>query len=217
MSEIRYAEYSDLKIIAECHIQAFPDSFSAKLGLSYCKKMLEWYVSSEKGVLLFLRDQEDVCLGYCGGILNDGTLETGSSSSMIQYSFTQGLRALVIRPWLVVSKPMRSNYKLVFRNLSSKLGLKKIKRSDEVKSIMSSDPYVGLVVIGVLREFRGKGYGSLLMYALEGHTRKLKYSKMTLSVNVENSAAIAAYKRNGWVSISKQDGMFIMQKKVFEV
>ena len=79
---IETALKKDLGLIAICHMNAFPDSFSTKLGQKYCIKMLEWYLSSDKTFLFHLKI-EDKVVGYCGGKV-EGATGSGSSTAMMQ-------------------------------------------------------------------------------------------------------------------------------------
>jgi len=189
---------NNLSHIAQCHRKAFPKSFSSQLGQKYCEKMLEWYLSTDKAFLFHI-EENNLCVGYTGGIINDGTLSTGSSSAMTQYSFKEGIKALLFRPWLWLHPEMRKNYRFLFRNLAMKLGMKKAKRSQTEVVKMQNEPMVGLVVIGVNPDFQGKGYGSALLQEFEKRTLDLGIKKMNLTVKAYNYQAIQSYERNGWV------------------
>ena len=45
------SEISDLDGISKCHMLAFGSSLSTKLGDKFVKKMLEWYVVSDRGIM----------------------------------------------------------------------------------------------------------------------------------------------------------------------
>ena len=51
----------------------------------------------------------------------------------------------------------------------------------------------------LLPEFHGRGYGSLLLKHCEQETRRLGAKRLTLAVNKQNTKAIAAYRRHGFV------------------
>src|SRR5690606_18459249 len=96
---VRNAQMSDLPKIANCHRSAFPRALSTRLGHKYTTKMLEWYLSTDKA-FLFLLEDSNLCIGYCGGIVVDGSLSHGSASSMAQYTFNEAVWSLLMRPWL---------------------------------------------------------------------------------------------------------------------
>jgi len=207
------SKHLHLPHIAQCHRKAFPKSFSSQLGQKYCEKMLEWYLSTEKAFLFHI-EENNKCVGYAGGIINDGTLSTGSSSAMTQYSFMQGVKAMMLRPWMWLHPEMRKNYGFIIRNIAMKLGLKKVKRAPIEMNNMKNDPFVGLVVIGVDPNTQGKGYGSALLQEFEKRTLDLGIKKMNLTVKSQNFQAIKSYERNGWVKQKESNGSLQMIKNL---
>ena len=212
---IKPSTSKDLKQIALCHRSTFPKSFSSKLGQKYCEKMFEWYLSTDKAFLFHLIENNN-CIGYCGGIINDGTLSCGSSSAMTQYSFNQAIKSLLVRPWLLFHKEMIKNYAFLLKNISVKLGIKKLNRTKTSKEQLKKEPYVGLVVIGVNPNEHNKGYGRILLQAFEKKASALKISKITLTVKATNIKAIKAYKRNGWYEFKRTNSVINMSKKIIK-
>ncbi len=202
----------DLINIAKCHISAFPKSFSSKLGIKYCQKMLEWYLSTNKAFLFHIEENKK-CIGYCGGIINDGTLSTGSSSAMTQYSFNQGVKSLLLRPWLFFHKEMIKNYRFLLKNILMKFRVKKVNNTFREKK-NKKNPSIGLVVIGVDKKQHSKGYGSILLQEFEKRATLLNISTINLSVKANNKKAIRAYKKNGWIIQSKDNNSCKMIKKL---
>ena len=202
----------DLKNIATCHRLAFPDSYASKLGEKYCMKMFEWYIESNNGLLFHLLNEKGICTGYCGSIMNDGKLDAGSSSSIMQYSFRQGIKSLCFRPWLLFNSEVISNYKLIQKNILVRLGVKKHARTQENKQQLSEDPHMGLVVIGVRSDMQGNGIGGKLLKELEKRTNDLGFKKMRLTVEEDNKSAIKAYIKNGWGILSSSSGKIFMSK-----
>jgi hypothetical protein len=60
MHKIKYATENDLTKIAACHIAAFPESFSSKLGINFVSNMMKWYLSSTNKFLFFIEDDKMV-------------------------------------------------------------------------------------------------------------------------------------------------------------
>lgn len=200
--------------LAVCHIHAFPESLSASMGNTYVTKMLDWYLSTDK-TFLFHLEEDGRCVGYCGGMINDGTLPTGSASGMAQYSFREAIRAFLLRPWLVFHPEVRKKYSFIRRNLLMKLGLKKKKqRSQSMQVALEREPQVGLVVIGVDPAYQGKGYGSLLLQEFERRALQYGIKKLQLSVKADNNQAIRAYQRNGWYPGEQQGESLSMYKNL---
>lgn len=197
--------------IAECHIAAFPKSFSSQLGKNYVTKMLEWYISTNKSFLFHLEEEKNI-IGYCGGIIVDGTLQTGAASGMTQHSFYDALKALAFRPWLLFHPEILNRYPFLLKNIKTKLGLYKPERPTIEKEKLKAEPHIGLVVIGVNPLFHGKGYGSLLLKAFEEKALKYGIKKLQLTVKCNNEKAIRAYKKNGWKIENKNEESCSMLK-----
>ncbi len=211
---IKEALESDLSRIAECHISAFPKSLSSALGTRYVTKMLGWYLSLDRTFLFFL-EEEDLVMGYCGGVIKEGNMAImGSASSMAQYSFDEGIRAFLHRPWLMFHPELRAKYLFVGKNLWTRL--KRFFRADQKKQNQTSGiivPYVALIVIGVRADKQGKGYGSMLLQEFERKTIELGYKKMLLTVLTNNIKAIKSYEKNAWVIANSTKQSTTMEKQ----
>lgn len=197
MQKIQYAGKADLEKVAKCHQNAFPYALSSRMGLLYLTKMFDWYLSTDKTFLLHLTFGEET-VGYCGGLVVDGTLKTGSASGMLQHSFREGMFTVIGRPWLLFHPEMLKKYRLIARNILMKLKIKRPSGLAEDPSNSSIVPHVGLVVIGVDPRFQGKGIGALLLEKFQNHAQVIGIQKLQLTVNHNNEKAIKAYIRNGW-------------------
>ncbi len=200
VGNIYYAEKTDLPAIAKVHRKAFPKSLATAMGQAYVEKMLEWFLSTTKTYIFYYKNESDVIVGYCGALLRDGTLSTGSASGMLQHSFNEAVKSFVKRPWLLFHKEMKKKYKLAIRNILFKFF--KIRQKNK-KNIQSSNainiPVFALVGIGVNPEVFSKGIGSELLKEFERKARELEITKMELTVIFSNDRAIKAYERNGWL------------------
>jgi len=212
MPDIRIAKPEDLTRIAKCHQYAFPKSLSSAMGVPYLTKMLEWYLVDSRAFLFFI-SQNDVCIGYCGGLKFDGTARVGSASSMIQHSYNMAVKTFLMKPWLFFYPEFLSKYKLAARNV-----LKRIKLivgiNEQSKPLNKGEavPHTGLIVIGVDPNVQGKGYGSQLLQEFERVSKNLGFDKMMLTVRTDNSNAIKSYERNGW-AITKVEGISTSMEK----
>lgn len=182
----------DLDEIAICHMNAFPDSFSTKLGRKYCIRMFEWYLSTNSTFLFHIKLENNI-VGYCGAKIQ-GTLGSGSSTAMMQFTFKQAIKSIITRPWLFFNRSMISNYLIIYKNILLKLGVKKKKTHN-----INNNTSVGLVVIGVNKEHQGLGYGSKLLIEFEKKSKTIEAKKIYLSVKKSNFDAIKSYTRNGWL------------------
>ena len=197
---IEKSTYEDLNNIAHCHRDAFPQSFSTKLGHVYCMKMFEWYLSTDKTFLFHLTIDNQI-VGYCGGKV-ERALGSGSTSAMIQYSFNQAILSIITKPWLLFNKTMISNYYIIYKNILVKLGFKK--KSGATKRLSKDTSIsIGLVVIGVSRSYQRLGYGSKLLFEFEKKSKEYGAEKINLTVLPSNTNAIMSYEKNGWL-VNKQ-------------
>ena len=186
--------------MAKCHKYAFSGSLSSALGIHYLKKMLSWYILTPKTFLIHCENNKGDCIGYCGGMVSDGSLGTGSASGMAQHSFNAAILGFIFRPWLVFHSEVWAKWPLLWKNIKVKLRLRnKIHFNPNQLKKMSREPYIGLVVIGVDPLFQGKGYGWVLLKEFE-RIAKEEYNieKLQLSVLADNYKAIKSYERNGW-------------------
>ena len=199
----------DLKSIAICHRSAFPESLSSKMGVNYLEKMLEWYLVSPKGFMFHMICENEI-VGYCGGIIVDGALSTGSASAMTQHSFNSAVKSFLTRPWLFFHPELTAKYKFVLRNIMYRF--KKPAKTKVAIAKQSINPYAGLVVIGVNMNFHGIGYGSFLLEEFERKTNELGLKEMRLTVKSTNEKAIKSYLRNGWQKSKLQENSLQMIK-----
>ena len=211
-SQIVESTFADLKDISRCHIAAFPTSLSSKMGLAYCIKMLDWYLSTDNKFLFHIKESKSI-VGYCGGFVRKGELH-GSSTGMTQHASRAGIKALLLRPWLLAHPKFQKNYKFIWRNLvllfkkhpKALIGSSNIEATKELSA--------GLVVIGVDPKFQANGYGSLLLKEFEKKAKEMNCLRMNLTVESSNASAIRAYERNGWIKEREKDGHISMIKLV---
>jgi len=208
------AQKEDLKALARCHIAVFPTSLAANLGLRYTQNMLSWYLSSKKTFLFHVQNEPGECIGYCGGMVSDGSMGTGSASGMAQHTFRHAVWAFLTHPWVLFHPEVLEKWPLIWKNLLMKLGLRKKDHfSSQQKQNMARDPRVGLVVIGVDPKYHGRGYGSILLKEFERRAREIYgIRKLQLSVKANNVQAIRAYERNGWQRGPESHGSLQMNK-----
>lgn len=206
------AQKKDLVAIAKCHQKAFPDSLTSKMGIHYLSKIFSWYLSTDKAFLFFLKENDQV-VGYAGGMLVNGTLAHGSASSLIQHTFNDAIKALIIRPWLLLHRDFISRYALLTRNIVTRLR-NKFRKTEIRSTVAPKEPHIGLVVIGVDPMFHGKGFGTVLLQEFEKQTLQYGFKKMMLTVKTDNQKAIRSYSRNGWFASRVEGKSTLMEKRL---
>ncbi len=218
MEKITSTLPTHLPAIARCHRAAFPHALATALGQRYVARMLSWYLSSDKTFIFHIEDDQGRVAGYCGGMVSDGSLGTGSASGMAQHTFWAAVWAFVTHPWVFFHPEVRAKWPVLWKNILMKLGLRKrVHFSPEQKEKMAREPQVGLVVIGVDPAHQGKGYGSLLLQEFERRAVEVYgIRKLHLTVRADNKQAIRAYERNGWIRVQEREGSLQMRKVVAE-
>jgi ribosomal protein S18 acetylase RimI-like enzyme len=193
---------SDLKKISECHRDCFANSFSTKVGNAYIKKTFEWFLVAENRFLFHIEFDNKV-IGYCGGF-KSCFIGDGSTSGMLQYAMKEAIQGLVRKPYLLFHPDLFKRYPLIVKNIYRRVFNSK---KNSPISIGYDNSKIGLVVIGVHPDYRGKGCFELLMQQFESECKQRGVTKITLSVKTSNARAIAAYKKAGWqiASQTKKD------------
>lgn len=206
-------QLSHLPMMANCHRKAFPKALSSAMGQYYVEKMLEWYLA-DPNAFAFCLEEKGTCIGYCGGIVVNGSVAVGSASGMIQYSFRAAVLALLVRPWLFFHTEFLKKYRLVLKNvwrrLRASFGMP-IPRTAPRNQI---PPHVGLVVIGVDPAFQKQGYGSVLLLEFERQSVARGFKHIILTVRSDNEKAIRSYERNGWQRTKAEDNSTTMEKRL---
>jgi ribosomal protein S18 acetylase RimI-like enzyme len=193
MFKLQQTSLEHLDNIAACHMLCFPYSLGTKLGRRYTKKSLEWFLANDNRFLFHVKCGNKI-VGYCGGF-KASYLGDGSTSGMMQYAMREAFYAVIKKPYLLFHKDLVKRYHLISKNILRKI-FKYTKTNTTATAVNNSK--IGLVVIGVHPEYRGKGCFELLMRQFEEECRKRNATNITLSVKSTNARAIAAYKKMGW-------------------
>jgi ribosomal protein S18 acetylase RimI-like enzyme len=210
------ATHPDLEKIAACHMLAFPDSVPVLLGKSFVVEMLQWYLSAPNKFLFWI-EENNQCIGYCGGYVKNEQDAYGAASGMTQFGFNAAIKAMIKRPWLAFHPEIRSRYAFVFTNVKRKLFRKKYTQTSSTsKPVEHTVPLktAGLIVIGVHPNWQKKGLGSLLQQEFEKKAIDLHAEMLQLSVRKNNAQAISSYQRNGWHIAEEQTISYIMKKSM---
>lgn len=195
---------TDISAVSQCHILAFPNSVSSKMGRRFCEKMMEWFILNERGCLLHILDDNDNVTGYVSLIKTTSRGQPGSFTCITQYAIKTVAFSLLLKPWLIASPIFKEKRKAIIRNVKYFLLRKK---PHAVTPIVkgSFEPKIGIVGIGVAPSYQGKGYGSRLIHAAKEYAKAEGFKTLSLSVNKHNDQAIKAYHRNGFLDISKSE------------
>ncbi|WP_207493433.1 GNAT family N-acetyltransferase [Aridibaculum aurantiacum] len=195
--------------VAACHMACFPGSLSTKLGASYVRKSLEWFLVDENR-FLFQIEQDGVVAGYCGGFI-PRKIGDGSSSGMLQHAFSEAIKGIIKKPWLVLHNEVVQYYPFIWRNIKRKM-TGKVQPAPTNGPQKEFKPFVGLVVIGVHPQHRGSGVAQHLMAEFERQVKAYKQTELYLSVKKDNGRAIKAYQNFGWKIDEDKKDTYLMKK-----
>ena len=190
---IKQATHDNLKAIAKCYINSFPNSVSTKLGLNYIEHNLGWFLNDNKRILFFI-EIENICVGFCGGYVWEKNGD-GSTSSMLNYSKSIRNTILLKKPWILF------NYEIIEKittYIRIKINIFIENKSNKIDANIRTMPSLGLVVIGVHSNYKGNNIANELMdqFILKG--KELGISNYHLSVRKNNLRAYHFYLKHGW-------------------
>jgi ribosomal protein S18 acetylase RimI-like enzyme len=180
------------------------------LGNAFCSKMLSWYILEGRGIMTHLEIDGEI-LGYCGGIITKAPGLPGAATSITQYSLKVFIRSFALRPWLIFHIENLKRIAFIFKNILIKLGIKK---SGQIKTNEEFNPRWGIVVIGLVPNMQGKGFGSALLQDFEKRAKLDQVNELSLSVKKNNKKAIQSYERNGWIIKQSDKNSHSMIKKI---
>jgi ribosomal protein S18 acetylase RimI-like enzyme len=193
MYRLQRTQLSQIRDVAICHQKCFPDSFSSKLRNSYLTKTFEWFLAADNRFLFHIESHNQI-IGYCGGFKSSFPGD-GSTSGMLQYAMKEAMKGLIRKPHLLFHSDLMRRYPLIIKNIYKRI----FKSKKNIPPIIYCDNVkIGLVVIAVHPDYRGKGVFELLMKNFEEESKRRGAAQITLSVKSSNTRAIAAYKKSGW-------------------
>ena len=137
----------------------FPKIIKFYARREYTEKYLEWFLVSDERFLIGIEvDDKIVGVGGCLG--------TGSTSQMIQYSFSELLLSLFFKPWLFFHDKIINNISLIIKKYQAKIvthGFPKEIYLSRSLNYLS----MGLVIIGVHKNFQNKNLGKFLLHQFD--------------------------------------------------
>ena len=211
MSPIIPTETGLLPEVAKCHNACFPLSLSTRLGINYIIKTLDWFLAGDQRFLYHIEVEGQVA-GYCGGFIPQKKGD-GSSSGMLQHGFSEAIKGLIKKPWLVFHPEVVQQYSFLARNIKRKF-TGKINPASVKGEQKPFKSYVGLVVIGVHPNFRGTGIAQQLMNEFEQRVKHFNQHDLVLTVKKNNTRAIKAYQNFGWNIAEENKETYLMRKEI---
>jgi len=179
-----------VEVVSRVHMQGFKGAMNTRLGTSYVRKFLDWFVRLEGGItlvaILKTGGSEEI-VGYVVGA------PLGYGKAMNRELFWVASWNAFIRPWLFLNNQFRGTIKARLAAL--------LQPSHERASKVDLPlPAMSLVGIAVIPNKQGQNIGKELLCAFEKRARDLHVRSLCLSVYLENSAARHTYEKCGWVT-----------------
>ncbi|MCZ4696339.1 GNAT family N-acetyltransferase [Ancylomarina euxinus] len=163
----------------DVHNQAFCGFFLTSLGTKFLKLYYSSVLKSPKGLVLCLQDDIGTILGFAAGT----TYSKGFLKNILFHNFFSYVWVLFTG---CISRP-----KAIYRLLNN------LKKGGD-KNVDFGD-YAELLSIAVPPQYKGLGYGKLLLQAFEIELLKLETRKSTLTTDYfDNEGVIAFYKNMGY-------------------
>ena len=188
--------------MAQCHIKSFPGRFMTEMGHRWLCALYRYFIRHNGSICHVAVDTDGKVVGLAVG--GDPNIrEEFLSSALFRHQhliFWKFLRKRLVRRVLLQELARK-----LHRKHSSNHSGDIIAPSDEVRS-------GNLLSICVLPEFEGTGIAGKLIESFQLACKAEGYQRLTLSVEKENSRALAFYKKHGWYQndISGESIRFIL-------
>ncbi len=196
---IKKINSTDIQEISLIHIASFKKSLLTHLGINIVKQYYEWQLMSSDKVYPYGVFLNQKLVGYCFGgsfrVALGGFLLR--NKNVICYS-------LIKRPWVLL-KPIF--IKKIIKGITVLVRFMKIKKNEEETLLSKKRKNFGILAIATNPDFRGEGFGKILMKYSEKIAQKKSYNKIQLSVSPKNVNAINFYLNLGYkkVNHSRED------------
>jgi len=190
---VRPMNKDDVPEVGQIHKEAFAGYMNTRLGASYTRAFLRWFLTSKGASALVAREPHGTIVGYVlgapidyGPAMNRDLLFTAATS-------------VIIRPWLFFSQTF---WTIVAGRIRSTFNI-----APAHKPVFRyPEPAMSLVALGVASCARGKKIGLCLLLAFEDKARELGVRSLQLTVYRTNVAARKLYEANGWTALQEEAG-----------
>jgi ribosomal protein S18 acetylase RimI-like enzyme len=174
--------------MAQCHIKSFPGRFMTEMGYRWLCALYRFFIRHNGSICQIALDTDGKVIGLAvGGAphIRDEFL----SSALFRYPH--------LLFWKFISK--RLVRRVLLQELVGKLHRKRnTNHSGETTAPSSRIRSSNLLSICVLPDYEGTGVAGRLLESFQLACKAQEYQRLTLSVDKENSRAVAFYKKHGW-------------------
>ncbi len=198
---IRVVPYSqaDVEDVALIHLAAFKGYMSARLGLSYTKAFLSWFLTYPNSITLKAELDGKLC-GYAIGA------PLSYAKAISRDLLWVGIRSIIANPGVIVHRSFLYTCRARLRILLTR------KKKSVAREAGPEGKGISLIGIGVTPQFSGAGVGHTIMGVFEENARSMGMDYMVLSVYGHNTRARTTYEKSGW-RILKEVGNGIVYSK----
>lgn len=188
------AEEKYLNEMVQCHIKAFPGEFITLVGTRFIKGFYKFYVLHKDGIVFVALESAGKVVGLVAG----GMPELGKQFIFrrVPFYILDMVFSAIINTY--VRRRLVMHLCKAIERILTKLGFRIDNAVKDAPPEEPSGTWSNLLSICVSPGFHGQGIGSRLMEAFGAKSKARGYKTMRLSVNSDNDAAIALYKKCGW-------------------
>lgn len=174
--------------MAQCHIKSFPGSFMTEMGYHWLCALYLFFIKHPGSVCRVALDSDDKVIGLAAGG-DQNIRQEFLSSALFRYPH------LIL--WKFLSK--RLVRRVLLQELAAKLRRKRT--ANHSGNIIAPNDGIrsgNLLSICVLPDYEGTGVAGRLLEVFQHACKAEGYERLALSVDKENSRAVAFYKKHGW-------------------
>jgi ribosomal protein S18 acetylase RimI-like enzyme len=176
--QLRNLKQEDVSDVAEVHIISFSGFFLSSLGLNFLKTYYSACLKNKDTIAIGLYDDYGKLQGFASGTLNASSYHKKILLNNFYNFFISLIGVILLRPKVLAR---------LFFNLN-----KSPKKSDK-------KDYAELMSISILPEFKGLGYGKVLLDEFESTAKKMGAIRLALTTDFYNNLSVLNfYKINSY-------------------
>ena len=179
--------------MVQCHNMSFPGRFMAEMGHHWLSALYLFFINHRRSICRVAVDADGKVVGLAVGG-NPYIRDEFLSSALVRYPH------LIF--WKFLSK--RLVRQVLLQELARKLNRKRsAARSGGTQAPIAGIRSANLLSICVRPEYKGTGVAGKLIESFQLACKAEGYERLALSVLMQNSRAVAFYKKHGWHQLCK--------------
>ncbi len=194
---VRNLSQNNLDSVVNVHLNAFSDRALASLGREAVRRYYEWQLQGPHDAIALGIFQDEKLAGFCfAGVFH------GSLSGFLQKDKWFLAWRVITHPWLIVAPFFRERINLAWDVLRRR------PNSAVSQPVTPSTKSFGILAIAIDPQIQGTGLGKRLMAETEKIAAERDFSRLYLTVDINNIQAIAFYQNLGWQKMPASDGLW---------